>query len=89
MCGTAEPGSDGFARVICSSNHSWRAIETVDVDGERYPGEEAARDAGQGPCEDAARERADDALNFKWGYEWPTAQQWKAGQTYGLCWVRD
>ncbi|MCW2845425.1 MAG: hypothetical protein JWN22_3341 [Nocardioides sp.] len=89
MCGTAEPGTAAFHRVICSSDHSWRAIRTVDFARRTYPGESAARAAGQQPCEDAARERASDALNFRWGYEWPTEKQWGAGQTYGLCWIPD
>ncbi len=89
MCGTAQPGAADFARVICSRPHSWRAISTVSIAGQRYPGEQAAREAGQQPCQDAGRAAAPDALNFKWGYEWPTAQQWQAGQHYGLCWVPD
>ncbi len=32
---------------------------------------------------------ADDALNFQWGYEWPTEKQWDDGQTYGRCWAPD
>ena len=42
---------------------------------------------GQGPCEDAGREVAEDALDYEWGYEWRTADQWAAGQTYGRCWA--
>jgi len=30
---------------------------------------------------------ADDPLNYRWGYEWPTEQQWQAGQHYGICWA--
>ena len=41
------------------------------------------------PCEDAGREVAEDALDYEWGYEWPTAEQWAAGQTYGRCWAPD
>ena len=89
MCGTAEPGTPDFSRVVCSRGHSWRAIRTVGLPGGDYPGEDAARDAGQQPCEDAGREAASDSLNFQWGYEWPTEKQWNAGQTYGLCWIPD
>jgi hypothetical protein len=89
MCGTAEPGTAAFSRVICSDDHAWRAIRTVDFARPTYPGAGAARAAGQQPCEDAAREQASDALNFRWGYEWPTQEQWDAGQTYGLCWIPD
>ena len=38
---------------------------------------------------DAGREVADDALDYEWGYEWPTAEQWEAGQDYGRCWAPD
>ena len=63
--------------------------QVVDLPDGPYPGEAAAREAGQGLCEDAGRERASDALDFQWGYEWPTADQWLAGQTFGRCWAPD
>jgi Septum formation len=89
MCGTAEPGTKGFARVICSADHSWRAIATVPFPDGAYPGVDKVREAGQQPCEDAGRAVASDTLSFQWGYEWPTAAQWRAGQHYGLCWAPD
>lgn len=87
MCGTAAPDDPSFTRVLCRESHSWRAIEIVELKGKAYPGENRVRAAGQGPCEDAGREVADDALDYEWGYEWPTADQWAAGQTYGRCWA--
>ena len=55
----------------------------------RYPGTNAVKDAGQTVCADAARAIASDALDYEWGYEWPTKDQWQAGQTYGRCWSPD
>ena len=89
MCGTAEPGTEEFARVICSSAHSWRAIATVPFPDGPYPGEDQVRAAGEEPCQDAARSVAADTLDFQWGYEWPVRDQWDAGQHYGLCWAPD
>ena len=89
MCGTAQPGTSGFERVICSADHSWRAVQVVHFSATEYPGPEAARQAGQTPCQDAGRAAASDALDFTWGYEWPTKEQWDRGQHYGLCWVPD
>ncbi len=89
MCATAAPDEPDFERVICSARHTWRAVATVDLPGRRYPGAAAARRAGQGVCEDAGRDRAEDPLSFQWGYEWPTRRQWANGQTYGRCWVPD
>jgi hypothetical protein len=87
MCGTAQPGTKGFRRVPCREKHTWRALRTIDLDGASYPGEEAAKAAGEKPCQQAGRDVADDALDYQWGYEWPTAKQWDAGQTYGICWA--
>ena len=87
MCGTAEPGSPDFQRVICSRPHTWRAISVVPFTARTYPGEAAVRDAGQAPCQAAGAAAADDALDYRWGYEWPTAEQWDAGQHYGRCWA--
>jgi hypothetical protein len=87
MCGTAEPGTSGFRRVVCASDHAWRALSTVDIAGRAYPGVEKVRAAGQQVCQDAASADAEDPLNYRWGYEWPTEQQWQAGQHYGICWA--
>ena len=87
MCGTAQPGSPGFARVICSARHSWRAVATVPFEDGAYPGLDEVRSAGDTPCKDAGAEAAGGALDYRWGYEWPTAAQWRTGQTYGICWV--
>jgi hypothetical protein len=93
MCGTAQPGTPDFERVLCSEEHSWRAIRAVSLQGKGpdggYPGEASVREAGRSPCTEAAREIAADALNYEWGYEWPTPEQWAAGQTYGRCWAPD
>ncbi len=78
-----------FARVACAREHSWRAVSVVELADGDYPGEEAARAAGQSTCEDAGRAAADDPLDFEWGYEWPDAEQWADGQTFGRCWAPD
>lgn len=89
MCGTSAPDDPAFERVICSRRHSWRAIATVGFKPGSYPGVDAVRSRGQAPCEDAGAEVADDALDFQWGYEWPTKEQWNRGQTFGRCWAPD
>lgn len=89
MCGTDRPDAADFRRLPCRQDHSWRAIAVVPIDAKRFPGERAAQQAGQGPCEEAGKDAATDALDYQWGYEWPTAQQWAAGQTYDLCWAPD
>ncbi len=87
VCGTAEPGTPEFRRVICAADHTWRALSTVDIDGTTFPGLEKVRAAGRQPCQDAASAVAEDPLNYRWGYQWPTADQWADGQHYGVCWA--
>ena len=94
MCGTAQPGTPAFTRVLCREDHTWKAISVIDL------AETVARTAAtrartrsgtpaRSVCADAAREIAADALDYEWGYEWPTKDQWQAGQTYGRCWAPD
>ncbi|MGV3562873.1 MAG: septum formation family protein [Nocardioides sp.] len=92
LCATGAPDDRDARRVACAEQHSWRAVSVVELAGtgaagEDYPGEQAARERGQEPCEQVGRDRAADPLEFTWGYEWPSAEQWAAGQRFGRCWV--
>lgn len=90
MCGTAAPDDEDFERVICAAEHSWRAIQVVPYEAARtYPGVQAVREPLVSPCEDAGLDVADDPLDYQWGYEYPTEEQWEMGQTWGLCWAPD
>jgi hypothetical protein len=87
LCGTAQPGTSGFEQRMCSAPHSWRALRTVAFAPGRYPGEVKVRSAGQELCKNAANDAAQDPLHFSWSYQWPSLQQWRAGQTFGVCWA--
>jgi hypothetical protein len=87
LCGTAAPGAPGFERVACARNHSWVAIGTIPLEGgNRYPGKAEVRQAGDEPCAERVREARGFPVEFQYGWEWPTAEQWAAGQRYGFCW---
>jgi hypothetical protein len=88
LCGTAAPGARGFTRVVCGQRHSWRALDTIILSGGRaYPGTAKVRKAGESVCKARARAVATDTLRFTYGWEWPTRQQWRAGQHFGYCWA--
>jgi hypothetical protein len=87
LCGTAEPASAGFEQRICAAPHSWRALRTVGFAPGKYPGQDRLRSAGQQPCQDAGRSVAENPLSYRWSYQWPDPQQWRDGQTYGVCWA--
>jgi Septum formation len=87
LCGSAEPGSQGFEQRICATAHSWVALRTVLFRPGPYPGVDRVRSAGQQPCRDAGANASSDPLNYRWSYQWPTLQQWRAGRTFGVCWA--
>lgn len=89
LCATAAPDARAFERVPCSAAHKWRAVQVVEFEARRYPGEAAARERGQTTCENAGLDAADDPREFGWGYEWPNQEQWDRGMDYGRCWVPD
>lgn len=89
ICGTTRPGTPSFARVACSSRHAWRAVASYDAGRGRYPGSRALQDRGAGVCKDQVSAQADDPLDFEWGYDYPTREQWLDGQQHGLCWAPD
>ena len=88
LCGTARPGTRGFERVACFLPHRWKAISTINLaGGDRYPGTARVRAAGDATCADRVGERSGLVLEFSYGWEWPTREQWAAGQRYGYCWA--
>jgi len=88
-CGTASPAAKRFQRVICSQRHSWRARATIDLPtGAKYLGK-AAGAAADSACRDIEARLASDILELRWSFEWPTREQWSAGQRYGYCWTPD
>jgi hypothetical protein len=87
LCGTAAPGAKNFSRVACARRHSWRAVSTIPLDGDSYPGRQAVREAGDAPCRDQVRALAGAPDRFRYGWEWPTRAQWRRGQHHGFCWA--
>jgi hypothetical protein len=88
-CGTAAPATSRFKRVICSEPHTWRARATIELPKDaRYLGK-AAGAAAESTCHDIDARLAADILRLEWSFEWPTHDQWSAGQRYGFCWTPD
>lgn len=86
-CGTAVPSSRSFKRVLCSAHHSWRAVALVQIPrGAGYLSKNTSRAASLA-CRKIAAKAAHGALKYAWSFQWPNAQEWRAGQRYGLCWL--
>jgi hypothetical protein len=88
-CGTAPPSSGRFQRVLCTQPHSWRARATIELPPRAAYLGKAAGAAANSTCHDIDARLAADSLRLRWSFEWPTQQQWDAGQRYGLCWTPD
>jgi hypothetical protein len=87
MCGTASPDAASFERVPCSAKHTWVAVSSVPLTAKAYPSASAASEQMESACRAAARDRADDPLDFTWSEERPSKDQWDEGQRYGICWA--
>jgi hypothetical protein len=87
MCGTASPDTASHLRVPCSAKHTWVAVASVPLTGKAYPSASAASEQMELACRSAARNRAEDPLDFTWSEERPSREQWDAGQRYGICWA--
>lgn len=86
-CGTAAPSEQDFQRVICSQPHRWQAVDVIALPASAaFLGKRADR-AADARCHDVASSRAGGRLKFAWSFEWPTREQWNAGQRYGYCWL--
>jgi hypothetical protein len=86
-CGTTAPDAGTFQRVVCADKHSWRAVDVVDLPASTHYLAKDAAATGDAACKDVASKRANGALKYSWSFEWPTRDQWTAGQRYGYCWV--
>jgi hypothetical protein len=88
-CGTASPSAKKFQRVICSRPHSWRARATIDLPAHAKYLDKTAGAAADSSCHDTEAGLASDSLRLRWSFEWPSRDQWRAGQRYGYCWTPD
>lgn len=87
LCANGEPGKKSFARTTCREAHAWRAVRTVDIAGDTYPGVGSIKATMDQACTDAATEEAANPLKLRWSQEGPTRTQWKSGRRHGTCWI--
>lgn len=88
VCSTAEPGSAGFRLVMCSQDHAYRALAALRLGGSHapYPGEPVARGDGRQRCEDLVDDALGPGGGYTFGWTYPSAADWRAGQRFGYCW---
>ncbi|MBA2445905.1 MAG: septum formation family protein [Nocardioidaceae bacterium] len=87
LCSTAEPGVEVSTLVMCTQPHEFRALAAVRLgdNDAAYPGVVRAEDTGQ-QCEELVSEELGVEGGFTYGWTFPSAADWTAGQRIGYCW---
>jgi hypothetical protein len=90
LCSRGSPERPHSDAVVCSRGHSWQAFSAIRVHSkgsdDAYPTRKRMRDA-RDQCRAQARRELDYPLEWKYGWQPPTRDQWAGGLRWGLCWV--
>jgi hypothetical protein len=88
VCSRGDPASVGSPLVMCTQDHSYRAVAAIRLGdaGAPYPGEQAALSDGKQRCEDTISALLGIAGGFTYSWTYPSASDWSDGQRFGYCW---
>ncbi len=89
LCSTRAPQAERARNVACSLPHTWRAFSVIPLGGRSWPGVATVREQGDERCSKRARSEQGNPDEWRYGWQWPTQEQWRTGRTYGYCWVPD
>lgn len=88
LCSRGSPQRPRSVTVVCGERHSWQAFDALRVrsatDG--YPTREGLRKA-RDRCRERARLELDFPLEWRYGWQAPSREQWQSGLEWGVCWV--
>jgi hypothetical protein len=89
LCSRGSPEGKHAKIVACSQPHTWQAFTTLGFGGhgsDKFPHRDERHDARQ-RCNDQAREEQNFPLEWTYGWQAPTRNEWAAGMRWGVCWV--
>jgi Septum formation len=89
LCSRGSPERPHAKIVACSQPHTWQAFTALGFGShgsDRFPDRDQRREARQ-RCIDQAREEQDFPLEWTYGWQAPTRNEWAAGMRWGVCWV--
>lgn len=89
LCSTKAPQAERARNIACGLPHEWRAFSVIPLGGGSWPGVDAVRDQGDERCSQQARTVQGNPDEWRYGWQWPTKQQWQVGISYGYCWAPD
>lgn len=88
VCSRGEPGAAEALLLMCTQDHDYRAVAALRL-GEAdaaYPGEDQTLTQGKEQCRELIGEQLGATGGFTYGWTYPSASDWVAGQRFGYCW---
>ena len=88
VCSVGEPGLVDSRLVMCSEDHTYRAVAALRLGraAAPYPGEAVTKDIGLQQCAEVLAEEIDDDSGYSYAWTYPTSADWASGQRFGYCW---
>jgi hypothetical protein len=80
----------GSPKIPCSEPHTWRAVTTIKVGGEKdpYPGDRVVEVRTRDFCSDSVGAWLNYPVDYEFGYTYFREAEWKAGNRRSICWAR-
>ena len=88
LCSTATPNLPGDYQVMCGRRHAWQAFAVIRLRGAegQWPSRKRLA-AARRECKTRARAHQGYPLEWTYGWQPPTREQWHEGRHWGYCWV--
>jgi hypothetical protein len=76
--------------VVCTRGHAYRAVAGVDLAGldAAYPGNNTLDSRLESECSGRVRAYLNTSGSFNYGFTWPSREQWKTGDRWGICYAQ-
>jgi hypothetical protein len=80
----------GSPKIPCSEPHTWRAVTTIKVGGEKdpYPGDRVVEVRTRDFCSDSVGAWLNYPVDYEFGYTYFREAEWKVGNRRSICWAR-
>lgn len=90
VCSKGTPGASTSGLVMCTEKHTYRAEAALRLGSTSaaYPGIAAAGKGGQKLCSGYLTKTLGAGSGYTFGWTYPTASDWAAGQRFGYCWLK-
>jgi hypothetical protein len=84
------PTVSGSVKIPCSQPHTWRAVTTIVLGGtgDPYPGDRVVESRTRDYCSNSVGAWLNYPVDYKFGYTWFHAAEWKAGNRRSICWAQ-